>query len=198
MWLDVGLWILLATWLPTLIPLVYGFEGTKVFHTPMHDILQNQLYLGTTAEDEIVVKYAGKGSDMKTNDYITHADGIRILSGGLDDFLNSGEGEVIVPVVDDDDVKHGGKRLIGFVMLRSVMPRKLSSRRGEIVFDMEEGGPAPSLKLGTDSSNYYSAYHVPYFYISNAAFNPLYYISSCHVTPPISFVSLVSFCCTAL
>lgn len=33
-------------------------------------------------------------------------------------------------------------------MLQTVTPRKLSFRRGDILFDMEEGGPEPELAVG--------------------------------------------------
>ena len=33
-------------------------------------------------------------------------------------------------------------------MMQTVTPRKLSFRRGDIVFDMEEGGPEPELTVG--------------------------------------------------
>jgi hypothetical protein len=114
----------------------------------MHEILQNELYMKVSEFGEVVVTYTGRGSDLRPDDYITHADGVRILSGGLDDFLKSEEKEVIVPVVEDSDSKFGGNRLLGFVMLQVVQPRKLTSRRGDVVFDMEEGGPPPSMKLG--------------------------------------------------
>lgn len=106
---------------------------------PMHEVLQNSMYLTLTQYGEIVVSYTGKGADLRPDDYVTHADGIKIMTGSLQSFLESGVRETVVPVVDDDDVKYGGKRLLGFVMMKSVMPRKLGTRRGEIEFDMEEG-----------------------------------------------------------
>jgi hypothetical protein len=117
----------------------------------MHEISQTELYLAMNENHEVVVSYAGKGVDLKPNDYVTHADGIRLLTGwpgGLEEFLQSGEKEAVIPVVDDDDTKFGGSRLKGFMLLQSVQPRKLGSRRGSIYFDLEEGGPAPSMKLG--------------------------------------------------
>lgn len=125
--------------------------GPRYFNTPMHEIAQTELYLAMNDNHEVVVAYAGKGVDLKPNDYITHADGVRLLSGwpgGIQEFLESGEKEAVVPVVDDNDTKFGGHRLKGFMLLQAVQPRKLGSRRGEIHFDMEEGGPAPSMKLG--------------------------------------------------
>ena len=107
----------------------------------MHEILHNSLYLTMTQYGEIVVAYTGKGADLRPDDYVTHADGVKILTGSLQEFLESGVKETVVPVVDDDDVKFGGKRLLGFVMLQSVMPRKLGTRRGEVEFDVEEGNP---------------------------------------------------------
>lgn len=79
----------------------------------MHEIMQTELYLSVNNYQEIVVSYSGKGTDMRPNDYITHADGIRILTGGLDDFMKSGEKEAVVPVIDEDDFKYGGYRLKG-------------------------------------------------------------------------------------
>jgi hypothetical protein len=117
----------------------------------MHEISQTELYLAMNENHEVVVSYAGKGVDLKPNDYVTHADGIRLLTGwpgGLEEFLQSGEKEAVIPIVDDDDTKFGGSRLKGFMLLQSVQPRKLGSRRGDIYFDLEEGGPAPSMKLG--------------------------------------------------
>lgn len=125
--------------------------GARYIHTPMHEISQTQLYLTMNEHQEVVVSYAGKGVDLKPNDYITHADGIRILTGwpnGVDDFLQSGEKEAVVPIVDEDDEMYGGQRLKGFMLLTAIQPRKLSTRRGEILFDHEEGGPAPTMKLG--------------------------------------------------
>jgi len=122
--------------------------GAKYFTVPMAEIVNTPLYLATTEYNELVVRYAGSGSDLVRDDYITHADSILLLTGGLDSFLASGEKEVVVPVVDDADEQHGGRRLLGFVMLTNVLPRKLAARRGEIAFDLEEGGPAPSMQIG--------------------------------------------------
>lgn len=124
-------------------------EVYPMFNTiPMHEVLQNSLYLSLTQYGEIVVSYTGKGADLRPDDYVTHADGIKILTGSLQSFLESGVRETVVPVVDEEDVKYGGKRLLGFVMMKSVMPRKLGTRRGEIDFDLEEGGQAPMLTVG--------------------------------------------------
>mmetsp|Transcript_15054 Transcript_15054/g.25064 ORF Transcript_15054/g.25064 Transcript_15054/m.25064 type:complete len:379 (-) Transcript_15054:580-1716(-) len=125
-----------------------GSGSTRYFQTPMHEIAQTELYLSVNEYKEVIVTYAGRGTDLRPNDYLTHADGVRILSGGIDDFVKSGEREAVVPVVNDDDTQHGGSRLLGFMLLSNTSPRKLSSRRGEIEFDFEEGGPAPSMKVG--------------------------------------------------
>lgn len=128
---------------------IYGAEtGAKFYNTPMHEVTQYPVYLGVSPQGEIVVTYTGKGSDLRPDDYITHADDVKVLSGSLADFLASGDRETILPVIDDEDTKFGGHKLLGFVMIQSVLPRKLQSRRGEIVFDMEEGGPAPEIQVG--------------------------------------------------
>lgn len=126
-------------------------EPARYFQTPMHEISQTELYLSMNENQEVIVAYAGKGVDLRPNDFITHADGIRLLTGwrgGIEEFLQSGEKEAVVPVVDDNDEKHGGLRLKGFMLVQAVSPRKLGSRRGNILYDMNEGGPAPSMKLG--------------------------------------------------
>ena len=123
-------------------------KGSRHFSVPMHEVIQNEMYIGMTNFGEYAVTYAGKGADMRPDDYITHADNIKLLTGTLQEFLDSGVRETVVPIVDDADVKYGGQRLLGFVMIQSVMPRKLAMRRGEIEYDMEEGGPAPLLTVG--------------------------------------------------
>jgi hypothetical protein len=123
-------------------------KGMKHYNVPMHEVIQNELYIGLTNFGEYAVTYAGKGADMRPDDYITHADNIKLLTGTLQEFLDSGVRETVVPIVDDEDVKYGGQRLLGFVMIQSVMPRKMALRRGEIDYDMEEGGPAPMLTVG--------------------------------------------------
>jgi len=125
-----------------------GIEQPRYLNMPMHEIIQSTVYVHTNSFDEVVVAFADKGCELKTGDYITHTDGIKVLNGGLSSFLKNGEKEAVVPVVDENDSKYGGFKLIGFVMMQPVTPRKLSSRRGEVGFDLEEGGPAPTMKLG--------------------------------------------------
>jgi hypothetical protein len=123
---------------------------TRHFTVPMAEILQQSLYISSNEEGELVVKHASKGSDFTAGDYLSEADNTRLLNGGLDTFLSSGEEQVIVPVVDDEDTMKGGMRLLGFVKIQSVFPRRLSARRGEMdkVWDMDEGGAAPSHIVG--------------------------------------------------
>lgn len=123
-------------------------DGPRYFHLPTLELQQQEVYLTQTAYEETIVAHASKGSDLQAGDFLTHADGVRILNGGLKAFLKNSDGEAVVPIVDEEDARHGGHRLLGYVLVQVVQPRKLSTRRGEIVFDLEEGGPAPSLKLG--------------------------------------------------
>ena len=130
-----------------------GEEGgananTKWFTVPMAELLNRRVYLATTRHNELVVRHAESGLDLVEGDLLTHADSLRLLTGGLDSFLRGGEKEVVVPVVDEGDGVHGGKRLLGFVRLESVVPRRLGARRGDIAWDLEEGGPAPAMQIG--------------------------------------------------
>jgi len=66
-------------------------ESARHFQVPMHEILQNQLYLSFSEHAEIKVAYADRNLDFKQNDYLTNADGIRFLTGKtLQEFLKSG------------------------------------------------------------------------------------------------------------
>ena len=121
---------------------VLGQQDARYFTIPF-DVKEDQVYLSASNFGEAVVAFAGKGSDLRPNDYITHVDTARILSGGLKEFLVNGEREAVVPIVDDEDVQYGGGRLLGFVKLQVVVPMRLSARRGEIAFDMTEGGLIP-------------------------------------------------------
>lgn len=116
--------------------------------TPLHGLEDTKIYLANTHHGETKVTHASSGSDFRPDDYVTHADGMKLLTGGIDGFLSSDLKQAIVPVVDDEDVKNGGSRLLGFVMIQTVTPRKISTRTGEIAFDFEEGGPAPSVQVG--------------------------------------------------
>ena len=123
-----------------------GFDA-KYFSVSMHEVNNSALYLSTTNFGEIVVNKAGRGLDFAQNDYVTHADGTRLIAGGLDTFWSSGETEIVVPIVDSND-GGGGAKLIGFVKLLRFYPSKISARRGDIEYDMEEGGPPPTLQVG--------------------------------------------------
>ena len=126
-------------------------ETARYFSVPMHEVLRNDVFLKTTDYGEIAIAYADRSSDFKPNDYLTHADGIRFLTGiTLQDFMKSGEREVIVPVIDDDAEKNGGSKLLGFVLIQPITPRKVSARRGEIVHNFNEGGPPP-IMTGSNS-----------------------------------------------
>ncbi len=118
----------------------------KYFSVSMHEVNNSALYLSTTNFGEIVVTKAGRGLDFAQNDYITHADGTRLIAGGLDTFWSSGETEIVVPIVDSND--GDGAKLIGFVKILRFYPSKISARRGDIEYDMEEGGPPPTLQVG--------------------------------------------------
>jgi len=120
------------------------------FTVPMAEILQQQIYVSANAEGELQVRWASQGSDLRNGDYLALADHMRILNGGLETFISSEEKEVIVPVVDDADIQHGGVRFLGFVQLTNFIPRKVTARRGEVetLWDLEEGGPPPKFQLG--------------------------------------------------
>ena len=69
--------------------------------TPLHDLEDIKIYLTNSQYGETQVSHASVGSDFRPNDYVTHADGVRLLTGGISGFLASGLKEAIVPIVDD-------------------------------------------------------------------------------------------------
>ena len=134
-------------------------KDARHFDVPLVEILPSKgegkpVYIMTTSTGEIVVSSTSRGSDLSINDYLMAVDGKRVLNGGLDTFLTAAndnkETEVLIPVVDshDTDVK-GGARLLGFLSVNQhTQGRKLSVRRGEVVYDFEEAGPAPDMQVG--------------------------------------------------
>lgn len=118
------------------------------FSIPFHDHELDGLYMTLSPHGEVVVSKSSRGSDLRPSDYITHIDGYRILAGGLDAFVKSGESEVAVPIVDTNNLSLGGAKLAGFVLLSTINPKKISVRRGEISFDMNEQGGQTNLHTG--------------------------------------------------
>jgi hypothetical protein len=128
-------------------------EGSKYFTVP-YDSNGDQIYLGITEFGETVVTHAARGSDLRQSDYLSHIDGFKILSGGLKNFLANDEREAVIPIVDDEDTQDGGGRLLGLLKVQIIKPSRLSVRRGEIIFDMNEGGlgsmlPTDQIKGGS-------------------------------------------------
>lgn len=113
---------------------VYGSFATEQLANP-----QTQIYLTASANEEIVVTSASH--HILPQDYLTHVNGIKILSGGLAAFLRNGEKEAVIPVIDDEDEREGGSRLLGFIKLIPFTPTEkfdISYRRGDIDYDGSE------------------------------------------------------------
>jgi hypothetical protein len=121
-------------------------DGKMYFTRPWVDILQHELYLSYSDASEFTVAAAGKELKLEEGDYVSHADTVRMLSGGLSEYLSSGETEeVVVPVVDTDASSNGGNKVLGFVVVKPFAPRKLFFRRGEVAWDPTDGGLVPQL-----------------------------------------------------
>ena len=123
-------------------------DADAYFSKPMHEVSENELFVSFSESSEFLVSAASPGLQLQANDYFTHADSVRMFTGGLTEFLQSGEEEAIVPVVDTENVRNGGNKLLGFVVIKPIQPRKLLFRRGEVTWDMTEGGELPSLAAG--------------------------------------------------
>ena len=110
------------------------------------------IYLTATPDDEIVVTSMDTVSPqgLQQRDYLTHINGVKVLSGGLADFLKNQEEEAVIPVIDDADEhpEGGGSRLIGFVKLVAVPVASrldIRYRRGDVVYDVTETAVAGSI-----------------------------------------------------
>lgn len=101
--------------------------------SPTHELLKSEAYISVTKNNEFVVTHiSGTGLNLMPDDYILRTDKKRMLSGSLQQFMESSEKEAVVPVVDNEDEKNGGFRLLGFVIVRQYLPRSIHFRRGEI------------------------------------------------------------------
>jgi len=136
-------------WSPQVVNCDASISGAPTyFSIPFHDAELQGLYLTLSPHGEVVVSKSSRGSDLRPSDYITHIEGYRILAGGLDAFVRSGEIEVAVPLVDTGSLEMGGAKVTGFVLMSALNPKKVSARRGELIFDMNEQGGQTNLHTG--------------------------------------------------
>ena len=122
------------------------------------DIYQQQIYVKVSANEEIVVVSTAEGSiaNIQSNHYITHVDDVEVFSGNLSAFFTSGNLKAMIPMLDDSDFVEDGRRLLGFIKVKS-----LSQQEGNRRFSV-------SLRLGDDKHNSldtvpYEAEHDPAF-----------------------------------
>ena len=96
------------------------------------------------------MNYAGNSTSIRPKDFITHADGRHIISETLQSFLESGMKEAVIPVIDDEDSRLGGHRLLGFIVLQPALNSQttLGTRRGDIEFNMKENVISSSNEIG--------------------------------------------------
>ena len=129
------------------------------------DIYQQQIYVKVSANEEIVVVSTAKGSiaNIQSNHYITHVDDVKVFSGSLGTFFTSGNRRAMIPMLDDSDFIEDGRRLLGFMKVKSLSQQE-SNRRFSI-----------SLRLGDDEHN--SLNTVPYKAAHNLAISSLQHSS---------------------
>jgi hypothetical protein len=63
--LGLWLWLLLSPLAVDAKSSVEEDNSLKYFQTPMHEIIQNDLYIGMTQYGEYAVTYSSKGGDLK-------------------------------------------------------------------------------------------------------------------------------------
>jgi hypothetical protein len=90
----------------------------------LDNVIEQKIYLKVTENEEIVVVAAESVVNAKPN-YVTHVDGIKILSGGLSAFLLTNDFNLaVIPIIDDEDIFNGGNRLLGFIKLETFRKEK--------------------------------------------------------------------------
>lgn len=126
----------------------YENEDARYVMVNYHEAMKQDLYLATSPHNEVVITYTDTNmqdksiptsSLLRARDYLTHVDGIPILTTSIAEFIQSGSKEVVIPVVDDEFSRNNGHKLVGFVIIQPITPRKISVRRGEILYDQTEG-----------------------------------------------------------
>jgi hypothetical protein len=103
----------------------------------LDNALEQKIYLKVTENEEIIVVAAENIVNAQPN-YVTHVDGIKILSGGLTAFLLKNDFNLAaIPIIDDEDIFNGGNRLLGFIKLETFRKEKkvVTLRTGNFEYD---------------------------------------------------------------
>ena len=104
------------------------------------DIYQQRIYVKVSANEEMVVVSTAKGSiaNIQSNHYITHVDDVEVFSGNMDAFFAGGNRKAMIPVLDDSDFMEDGKRLLGFIKVKSLSQQE-HNRRFSISLRLGDG-----------------------------------------------------------
>ena len=108
---------------------------------PFSDAKEYPLYVATADNGEAYITATPDDRDhtpgqrLTVNDYISSVNGKPVFSGNIEDLLlGSEDNEVVIPVVDHEDNKGAGSKLLGFVSMKVLKPKYLIIKR--------EGGDA--------------------------------------------------------
>ena len=92
---------------------------------------QNQLndtYLNFE-NGKVIFKHSINTQYFQNGDIITHINGIPVLVNGLNTVMQSDDGEIIVPLVDNEIPGHEGYKYVGFISIKRVIPESINIER---------------------------------------------------------------------
>ena len=92
---------------------------------------QNQLN-GTYLNFEngkVVVKHSVNTQYFQNGDIITHVNDMPVLVNGLNTVMQTDDGEIIVPLVDNEISGHEGYKYVGFISIKRVIPESINIER---------------------------------------------------------------------
>lgn len=130
------------------------FNEVKIVSNSSYSALANSHTSLNAANNENIISY-------RIGDLISHADGIPVLQDTLENYLttlqHSHESsyqnfEVLLPIIDTNPADNN-KKLIGFLKVQPIFPRKITIKRGEVDFskvkyNIDESTGKPEVLIG--------------------------------------------------
>lgn len=122
-------------------------QSTALSNVPVYsnftldNLIEQKIYLKVSENEEIVVAIAAENNGSSQPNYVTHVDGLKILSGGLAAFfLNNDFDSAAIPIIDDEDILNGGNRLLGFIKIETFKKEKkvITLRTGNFAYHETE------------------------------------------------------------
>ena len=126
---------------------------------PYNNPKEHPLYIAATDNGEACITATpgdrdhAPGQRLTVNDYITSVNGKPVFNGNIEDLLlSSDSNEVVIPVVDHEDIKGAGSKLLGFVSMKVLNPKYLMIKRegGTSDGNVSEGSSGDSAAIHSE------------------------------------------------